>query len=250
MVEKDGSVINGATGERLSTRIARLVRELILSGEAPGGTRLRVEHLAARFGVSATPVREALMSLHGEGLVSFQPGRGFAVIPITRQDLLDLFGAQAYFAGELTARAAARMDDQQLDNMWKLQHELVRAIDTGDFVEADRVEFEFHQALNQISQSPKLRWMLKSTMNYVPFQTWHEMPGWATGAPEDHLPILRALSHRSPQAARAAMTAHLTNVAEMLADLLTERGVLTENSSATEYGRSAHCGHETAVSSA
>ncbi|PQP20035.1 GntR family transcriptional regulator [Rhodococcus opacus] len=220
---------DGSPGERLSSRIARQVRELILNGEAPGGTRLRTEHLAARFGVSATPVREALMTLHGEGLVSFQPGRGFAVIPITRQDLLDLFGAQAYFAGELTARAASRMDDQQLDNLWKMQHELVSAIETGNFAEADRVEFEFHQVINHVSESPKLRWMLKSTMNYVPFQTWHDVPGWATGAPEDHLPILRALSHRSPHAARAAMTAHLTNVAEMLADLLTARGVLTEN---------------------
>jgi DNA-binding GntR family transcriptional regulator len=174
------------------------------------------------------------MALHGEGLVSFQPGRGFAVIPITRQDLLDLFGAQAYFAGELTARAASRMDDQQLDTLWKMQHELVCAIETGNLVEADRVEFEFHQVINHISESPKLRWVLKSTMNYVPFQAWHEVPGWTTGAPEDHLPILRALSHRSPQAARAAMTAHLTNVAEMLADLLTTRGVLVDSSAATE----------------
>lgn len=226
----NGTSAKGPSGKRLSSRIARLVRELILSGEAPGGTRLRTEHLAARFGVSATPVREALMTLHGEGPVSFQPGRGFAVIPITRQDLLDLFGAQAYLAGELTARAASRLDDQQLDNMWKMQHELVRAIETRNFAEADRIEFEFYQAINHVSESPKLRWMLESTMNYAPFQNWHDVPGWTTEAPEDHLPILRALSHRSPQAARAAMTAHLTNVAEMLTDLLTEQGVLTDTS--------------------
>lgn len=229
MAEPGASVgAKRAPGERLSPRIARLVRELILSGEAPGGTKLRAEHLAARFGVSATPVREALMALHGEGLVSFQPGRGFAVVPITRQDLLDLFHTQAYLAGELTARAAARLEDQQLDNLWKLQAELIRAIEAHELAEADRVEFEFHQLINHVAEAPKLRWLLKSTMSYVPFQTWHDVPGWSTAAPEDHLPVLRALTHRSPQAARAAMTAHITNVAEMLADLLAERGVLTD----------------------
>jgi len=224
---ESGATAKRAAGERLSPKIARLIRELILSGEAPGGTKLRTEHLADRFGVSATPVREALMGLHGEGLVSFQPGRGFAVVPITRQDLLDLFGTQAYLTGELTARAVERLDSQQLENMWKVQDELVRAVEAGN-PEADRIEFEFHQLINHVADAPKLRWMLRSTMSYTPFQTWHDVPGWMTAAPEDHLPLLRALTHRNPHGARAAMVAHIMNVAEMLADLLTERGVLTQ----------------------
>ena len=51
--------------QRLSPQVARLIREMIVSGEAPGNTALRTEHLADRFGVSQTPVREALMSLSG-----------------------------------------------------------------------------------------------------------------------------------------------------------------------------------------
>src|SRR3954453_9387386 len=66
--------------KRLTPQIVRHVRDMIMSGEAPGNTALRTEHLAARFGVSATPVREALMSLSGEGLVELRPGRGFRVV--------------------------------------------------------------------------------------------------------------------------------------------------------------------------
>jgi DNA-binding GntR family transcriptional regulator len=229
--DSEPAAVQRAPGQRLTPQIARLIRELIISGKAPGGTRLRTEHLAARFGVSATPVREALMALHGEGLVSFQPGRGFAVLPMTRRDLLDVFGTQAYLTAELTARAAVSIDDQQFDNLWKIHHELVRVIAAEEHAEAERIEFEFHQAVNHIADAPKLRWLLRSTVSYAPFQNWYDAPGWASGAPEDHMPLLRALTHRNPDAARAAMTAHIMNVAEMLADMLAERGVLVEEGS-------------------
>lgn len=218
-----------APGQRLTPQIARLIRELIISGKTPGGTRLRTEHLAARFGVSATPVREALMALHGEGLVSFEPGRGFAVLPMTRRDLLDVYGTQAYLTAELTARAAVRIDNQQLDNLWKIHHDLTRAIAADEHAEAERIEFEFHQAVNHIADAPKLRWLLRTTVSYAPFRNWYDAPEWSSGAPEDHLPLLRALTHRNPEAARAAMTVHILNVAEMLADMLAERGILAED---------------------
>ncbi len=215
--------------ERLSPQIARLIRELILSGEATAHSKLRTEHLASRFGVSATPVREALMSLHGEGLVGFQPGRGFRVAPMSRQDLLDLYDAQAYFAGELTARGAARLTDQDLDRLWEMQDVFVEATRTGDHSTAEQVEFDLHRLINHAAGAPKLQWLLKSTMRYVPFRSWSDIPDWSTAAPQDHLLILRSLARRSPFTARDAMVAHIRNVADLLADLLTARGVLVDD---------------------
>jgi len=216
-------------GERLSPQVARRIRELILSGEVPGSAKLRTEHLAERFGVSATPVREALMSLHGEGLVDFRPGRGFIVTPITRRDLLDLYDTQAYLAGELTARAATRLTDQDIERLSLLQNELVAAIENVDRERAEAIEFELHHVINVGADSPMLQRLLKLTLRYVPFGAWTSLPGWSQAAPEDHLPLLRSLAHRSPLAARDAMTAHIRNVAVMLADLLGERGVLVQN---------------------
>ncbi|MCR8898196.1 GntR family transcriptional regulator [Gordonia sp. GONU] len=212
---------------RLSPRIAEELRNLVISGELTGGTKLRTEHLAARFGVSATPIREALMTLHGEGLVTFEPGRGFTVVPITRQDLLDLYNAQAHLAGQLCARAVQRLSDDDLRTLWQLQDELVVATESGD-PDADRIEFEFHQVINHVAEAPKLRWLLKMTTSHIPFQAWHLVRGWADAAPQDHLPILRALSTKNADAAQMAMTAHIMNVADLLAGLLTERGVLAD----------------------
>lgn len=230
VVSVEGPPSPPARGDgRLSPQVARLLRELIMSGEAPGHTRLRTEHLAERFGVSATPVREALMSLHGEGLVDFQPGRGFRVAPMTRQDVLDLYDAQAYFAGELAARAATRLTDRDLEQLLGLQEQFVDVIRTGDHAASEQVEFDLHKLINRAAAAPKLQWLLKLTMRYVPFRSWSEIPQWSTAAPQDHLPLLRGLSHRSPRIARGAMAVHVRNIAELLADLLEERGVLVQD---------------------
>lgn len=217
------------TAERLSPQIARLIREIIMSGEAPGHAHLRTEHLAARFGVSATPIREALMSLYGEGLVDFQPGRGFRVVPMTRQDLLDLYDALAYYAGELTARATMNLTDRDLEQLAMMQGQFVAAIDAGDHAASEQIEFDLHRLINHAANAPKLRSLLKTALRYVPFRTWNDLTDWSITAPQDHLPILRALAHRSPLTARDAMTAHVRSVADMLADLLAERGVLAED---------------------
>jgi hypothetical protein len=61
--------------------------------------------------------------------------------------------------------------------------------------------------------------------------------GWSEAAPEDHLPLLRALSHRSPRTARDAMTAHIRNVGELLADHLTATGILVPDETPAEAVR-------------
>ncbi len=91
---------------QLSGRVAAALRESIMVGDLRAPAFVRTEHVAAELGVSATPVREALMLLHSEGVVRWEPRRGFRVVPVTRRDVDDLFVVQAFIAGELAARAA------------------------------------------------------------------------------------------------------------------------------------------------
>ncbi|WP_445188538.1 GntR family transcriptional regulator [Pseudonocardia sp. Cha107L01] len=221
------------SGERLSPQVARRIRDLIMTGAEPGHARLRTEHLAERFGVSATPVREALMSLHGEGLVDFQPGRGFSVVPMSRQDVLDLYDAQAYLSGELAARAAVRLTDADLETLAALQRELITAIERGDLRATEKTDFEMHRLINRSAASPKLTWLLRLTLKYVPFDLYDQIPGWPAAARDDHLPILRGLEHRSARTARDAMTAHIRNAGDLLVELLVERGVLSDPDTGT-----------------
>jgi DNA-binding GntR family transcriptional regulator len=215
--------------ERLSPQVAVRIRDRIMTGAEAPGHRLRAEHLAEQFGISATPVREALMSLAGEGLVEFDPGRGFRVVAMTRQDVLDLFDTQAYISGELAARAATRLGDDDLARLRALQESLVSSISTDDLAATERVDFELHRLINRAAASPKLAWLLGVTLKYVPFGSYDAIPGWPEAARDDHVPLLRGLEHRSPRTARDAMTAHIRNAGDLLAGLLAERGVLIES---------------------
>jgi DNA-binding GntR family transcriptional regulator len=222
--------------QRLLPQVARLIREMIVSGEAPGNTALRTEHLADRFGVSATPVREALMSLSGEGLVELRPGRGFRVVEMSRQDFIDIYDTQAHLAGELAARATSRLTDEDLFRLHAMQDAIVAAVERGDAA-AERIEWELHALVNRLAKAEKLRWLLRLTVQYAPFRAWFAVPGWSAAAPQDHLPILRGMGLRNPRTARDAMTAHIRNVGDLLADHLTARGLLVDDRAETGRGQ-------------
>ncbi len=122
-----------ALGRRrqLSDEVAAYVRDLIMSGQVRHGEFLRLERIAEDLGISVTPVREALLSLRGEGFVTLEPRRGFMPPPLTRQDVQDLFEAQAYFAGELAARAAGTIAETELASLDRFQAQLEAASEAG-----------------------------------------------------------------------------------------------------------------------
>jgi DNA-binding GntR family transcriptional regulator len=117
-----------------------LLRERIVAGRFPSGSRLRDFALAAEFGISRTPVREALLRLEREGLVESDPNRGFFVAPLSRQVILETYplvwtleclaldssgpptASQLQILRQINAELAASPDDalarQQLDMRW------------------------------------------------------------------------------------------------------------------------------------
>ena len=90
--------------------IAVLIEEAIVSGELEPGSVLRQEQLSERFGVSRTPVREALRRLAALGLVSFEPNRGVRVRTLSHDDLREAFLVRAELEGLVTELAARQAD--------------------------------------------------------------------------------------------------------------------------------------------
>ncbi|HEX3807056.1 MAG TPA: GntR family transcriptional regulator [Gaiellaceae bacterium] len=94
--------------------IAGLIEEAIVSGELAPGSVLRQEQLSERFGVSRTPVREALRRLAALGLVSFEPNKGVRVRTITHEDLREAFLVRAELEALVTEEAARKMTPDAL----------------------------------------------------------------------------------------------------------------------------------------
>ena len=196
---------------------------MIISGEASGNQALRTEHLAERFGVSATPVREALMSLTGEGLVQLRPGRGFRVVPMSRQDLLDIYDAQAYFAGELAGRAASRLTDGDLAQIDLMQERIIDG-DQPRRPAAEQIQWDLHSLINRVAQADKLRWLLRLTMRSAPFTAWSSVTGLGAGRAGG--PPAVAAGIAEPQRAhvpRRHDQPHVRNMGDLLANHLSGR---------------------------
>ncbi|MGH8798051.1 MAG: GntR family transcriptional regulator [Caldimonas sp.] len=100
--------------QRLSERLRESIEEEITTGQLLPGTRLDEVELANRFGVSRTPIREALTLLHGEGLVESRPRRGSVVAQMPPQRLVEMFEVMAELEAMCVRLAARRMSDEDL----------------------------------------------------------------------------------------------------------------------------------------
>ncbi|HVW41689.1 MAG TPA: GntR family transcriptional regulator [Amycolatopsis sp.] len=207
----------GARRAQLSDEVADHVRELIISSRLRPGEFIRQERIAEELGLSATPVREGLLALKGEGFVWLKPRRGFVVAPLSAADVMDLFAAQALLAGELVARATARLDEAGLQRLDQLHRDLRKAATAGDGELVEQLNHEFHRVINLAAGSARLAWMLSITAKFAPRRFFATISGWPRASAQDHAAIMSALRKGDAEAARKAMTRHIENAGELLA---------------------------------
>jgi DNA-binding GntR family transcriptional regulator len=130
------------------------LRERIQNLDLAPGTKLSEATLAAEFGVSPTPVRDALSRLSQEGLIEVARGRGYTVAPLTVADIRDICDARFALESGIMALVSARMTDKQAERLYEL------SAGTGDIslsaVELIKRNQEFHVAVAQVTGSPRI----------------------------------------------------------------------------------------------
>lgn len=207
------SAVGGIAAMQYSSKsdiVCAMLRELIISGELAPSEPLRQRDLATRFGVSQTPVREALRRLDAEGLVVNDPHRGATVTESRSGAVED--NAQIRAALEsLGARLAARaVSDEQLSNLRLLNDEM-RTPD-GD-MNYGNLNREFHFAIYQAAASP----MLLSIMRLV----WQAMPDGPkvsrthAESISQHAGIIEALAVRDENLAAEKTREHILGSAHL-----------------------------------
>ncbi|ORW50069.1 GntR family transcriptional regulator [Mycobacterium paraense] len=219
-----------AARTQLSDDVARLIRGRIFDGVYAARSYVRLDQLAAELGISVTPVREALFALRAEGLIAQQPHRGFVVLPVTGRDVADVANVQGYVGGELAARAAVNITDDQLRELKQIQAELEEAYAGADNERTVRLNHEFHRAINVAADSPKLAQLMSQITRYAPESVFPAIEGWPEQSMKDHRRILSALKKHDDELARAAMSQHLAAGAVPLIEHLTARGVVVDGS--------------------
>lgn len=137
-VEKSAS-LRDQIGESLSAAI--------VSGELAPGSMVSVPALAAEFGVSATPVREAILDLEQRGFVRSVPNKGFRVTEVSQQDLYELIEVRTMLEAPVMAALAGTVPAEEMPKWRQLADRISEHADAGnltEFLEADR---DFHLGL-------------------------------------------------------------------------------------------------------
>jgi DNA-binding GntR family transcriptional regulator len=179
--------------EQLSDEVTARLRADIMTGTLRPGTFIRLDETAAQLGVSITPVREALRTLRGEGMVHLEPHRGHVVVPLSRGDIEDIFWLQATIARELAATAAERITDAEIDELERLNDALAVAVEQREPDEVVAAEFAFHRAFNRATGRIKLAWFLLHVARYLPGQLYASDAKWGVAAVARHHELIAAL---------------------------------------------------------
>nr|WP_228769004.1 GntR family transcriptional regulator [Mycolicibacterium malmesburyense]CRL78949.1 transcriptional regulator [Mycolicibacterium malmesburyense] len=215
----------GVRREQLSDEVAARLRADIMTGVLRPGTFIRLDETAAALGVSITPVREALRTLRGEGMVQLEPHRGHVVVPLTRADVEDIFWLQATIARELAATATARITEAEIDELDRLNDELEAAVSRHDVQEIAAAEFAFHRAFNRSTGRIKLAWFLLHVARYLPGQIFAGDPQWGVAAVAGHRELIAALRRRDVDTVVALTAGEFTDGAQRLIARLDETGL-------------------------
>lgn len=210
---------------QLSESVATFLREQILSGSLRNGEFLRIDAIAKTLGVSTTPVREGLLLLQSESFVRLLPRRGFVVNSFSKEDLFDLFWAQATVGAELAARAAKRMSKADVDSLRQVHATYERAAAAGDTATRDRSGHQFHRFINLAAQSPRLALLMGNLARQLPDRFYGEIEGHLEDTLKYHPIILDAIRVKDQDAVRSLMYHHIMSAAEQLVASLERRGM-------------------------
>lgn len=210
---------------QLSDEVAGHLRAAIMSGSLRPGTFIRLDETAAKLGVSVTPVREALLKLRGEGMVQLEPHRGHVVLPLSRQDIDDIFWLQATIAKELAATATEHITDAEIDDLERAADAMAAAVAAGDADAIATTEFAFHRAFNQATGRIKLAWFLLHVARYMPLMMYAADPEWGAAAVDNHRALIAALRRRDSAAVVELTNWQFTDGARRLTERLDSSGI-------------------------
>jgi DNA-binding GntR family transcriptional regulator len=210
-----------ADGTSFRTQAARAIRTAVVTGRIEAGTIYSVPSLAALFGVSTTPVREALLDLVSEGLAEPVRNRGFRLVDVSSDDLDEIFELRLLLEVPTLAKLAGFLSNADAERFDRLADEIEAAADAGDlvrFLEGDR---SFHLELLGLLGNQRLvdfvdRLRLQSRLpGLVGLIGTAELDATA----KEHRDILHALVAGDGRRVKTLMTRHLRHTRGIWAGL-------------------------------
>jgi DNA-binding GntR family transcriptional regulator len=215
-------------GERTSLRerVAESLRAALVSGRMVPGTTYSIPALAEQFGVSATPVREAMLDLVNEGIMSAVPNKGFRVVELSDAELDQITELRRLLEVPTVGELAGAIDRAAVRRLRSLADAVSDAARRGDvvgYVEADR---ELHLALLAEAGNPRLVEMVGRLRDQSRLYGLEQLAaeGVLVDSATEHMRLIDTLESGDRRAAERVMAHHLDHVRGIWASRREDRG--------------------------
>ena len=191
--------------------VAERLREQIFAHELAPGSWLDEQSLALAFGISRTPMREAIKVLASEGLVTTKMNKGAYVTEVERRDLEQIFTVLSLLEGEAAKETALRATEAELTQLDDLHHRLEKAAADRDLEQFFEINVKFHEMIQEIAGHPWMNGVINDLRKVLKLQRRDSLSrsGRLLSSLVEHREILQAILKRDPLAAEAAMRKHL-----------------------------------------
>ena len=199
--------------QNLADNVYEALKELIMDGIFPQGSRVNLDQAARQLQVSQSPLREALVRLESEGLVVKEPFRGYSTTPIlSKSELEDLFEFRFLVEPWAAARAAESITDEGLA---LLTTELDRfpnapaGTSYHEYRDMASHDARLHDLIQHLGGNAHMRAAFDRTHCHLHILRIYYQGGMGTAALREHRRLVQAIGSANPEAAATAMRAHL-----------------------------------------
>ncbi|MCL5110850.1 MAG: GntR family transcriptional regulator [Chloroflexi bacterium] len=210
----------------VSQVVYEALKNAIIEQRLPSGSRLVESTIAGSFGVSTTPVREALTRLEREGLVSLLPRRGAVVTSFNAEDVIELGELREILESYATRRAVERLAPELVADLRRLLAAGERVVASGDQRAYGPIDQEFHRLLVQAAGNRRLARtfaMMNDQFHMVRYQAVR-LPGRPAAGHREHVAILAALEAGRGEEAVSLLCAHIHHTVDDLCAALPVAG--------------------------
>jgi DNA-binding GntR family transcriptional regulator len=190
-------------------QVADFLREGIISGRIPRGTRLKQQEIATLLKTSITPVREALKLLAAEGYVLGDSFRGATVAPFDIEASSEVLSLRIQLETKLVQGAAERVTSTDIAELRVLAGAFAEAFDAGDNEAARAANYRFHHRMFEIARMPQTLHFVQILWARYPFDLINRLKGRVSRAADEHDEILAALIAGDVAAAMLATRQHI-----------------------------------------
>lgn len=199
-----------------------LIRKLIFSHALKPGERIDEQALARDFGISRTPLREALKVLHNEGLVKLVPRRGCFVAKLTEQDVDEIYDMIGLLEGACAARAAALATPADVARLRRITQRMAQMAAERNYKRYFDANLAAHEAVQDLAGN---RWQknviqyLRSMCRLYPYVSVGKISGRLEESLREHEELLAAIEARDPVRAEDIMRRHIAHTRAALRQL-------------------------------